>query len=76
MSKECPFGGDNTDCPSCAYYPEYQWNKKKQDCLGMYDDQYSAYLQQWYKDHATAEHAGMQPASYAEWYNNERIEEE
>lgn len=30
---ECPHGGDNTDCESCSYYPDYHWDKDLQDCV-------------------------------------------
>jgi hypothetical protein len=29
----CPFGGDETDCKSCVYYPDYKWDNKLKDCV-------------------------------------------
>ena len=30
---ECPHGGDNTDCDSCAYGLDYSWDSVIEDCL-------------------------------------------
>jgi hypothetical protein len=31
--KECPLGGDNKDCKSCSYYPDYYWDNDVEDCV-------------------------------------------
>ena len=33
----CPFGGDATECGSCIYGAEYEWNEEKQDCIRKVD---------------------------------------
>lgn len=30
---ECPFGGDNTNCQSCVYYPDFEWSSEQEDCV-------------------------------------------
>ena len=30
---ECPFGGDKDDCKECIYYPDFEWNEEKQNCM-------------------------------------------
>lgn len=30
---KCPLGGDNTECQNCCYYPDYEWDKKLNDCV-------------------------------------------
>jgi hypothetical protein len=30
---ECELGGDENDCKSCAYYPDYKFNKEKGLCV-------------------------------------------
>ena len=36
-SIECRLGGDNTDCPSCWYYPDYEWDENELDCMKRKD---------------------------------------
>lgn len=38
VKDQCPHGGDSTDCGSCAYYPDYEWNEEAGDCLRKEDD--------------------------------------
>lgn len=28
----CDLGGDATDCPSCAYFPDYKWSPSRGYC--------------------------------------------
>lgn len=30
--EECELGGDNTDCKSCAYYPDFEWDPDSGYC--------------------------------------------
>lgn len=29
----CPYGGDETHCEECVYYPDYEWSEEDGDCL-------------------------------------------
>ena len=31
--ERCPLDGDETDCQSCVYYPDYKWDSITQDCV-------------------------------------------
>ena len=35
--KECPLGGDNKRCGECVYYPDYEWDNDKEDCMRRKD---------------------------------------
>lgn len=37
VEPECPHDGDNTNCESCAYYPDYEWDPIKGDCIKKED---------------------------------------
>ena len=33
LNDHCPYGGDETDCSSCAYNEDYEWDEEEQECV-------------------------------------------
>ena len=39
LNDHCPYGGDETDCSSCAYNADYKWSEEEQDCVRREDEE-------------------------------------